>query len=370
MSFIRSLFNKTITPEPQPQEAPKTTPEVVEDSGPVERRSRRRVNARGGVRVLIIDDSPTIVAALAKTLRSAGYVTLEALDAEGGLKVARREKPELIFLDIVLPGMSGFAALRLMRRDPVTQHIPVIMISGNEQAVEQFYANRIGADDFMKKPFSRAEVFARIEPLLDANLVPRRKNAPAEETPANPTATPAAGAAQPPAAVTAPMTATPSPVASTAPTPAPAEPVAEASLASLSPVAPVQNAVIAPTGTAPMEGLQAPVPVTPAPPAAPILQAVPPTSASAPAPAGPSSLSPLEARKELTSMGLQYFDQGQFIAAIQRGDKLAFELFVAGSGIDIAAETDGKTPLQVARENGRTQIFALLRARLAAANSV
>jgi len=51
----------------------------------------------------------------------------------------------------------------------------VIMISGNEHATEQFYANRIGADDFMKKPFSRFEIFARIENLLDASMVPRRK---------------------------------------------------------------------------------------------------------------------------------------------------------------------------------------------------
>jgi ankyrin repeat protein len=68
-------------------------------------------------------------------------------------------------------------------------------------------------------------------------------------------------------------------------------------------------------------------------------------------------------------MGLQYFDQDQFIAAIKRGDKLAFELFVAGGGVDLTAESEGKTPLQIAREHGRTQIFALLRSKLAAMNS-
>jgi CheY-like chemotaxis protein len=352
MSFIRSLFTKTTTPEPNTPEAPKPDPESAPaaDAGrPVERRTRRRVNAREGVRVLIIDDSPTIVAALSKTLRSAGYITLEALDAETGLKVARRDQPELIFLDIVLPGMSGFAALRLMRRDAATQHIPVIMISGNEQAVEQFYANRIGADDFMKKPFSRAEVFARIEPLLDANQVPRRRNALSEE--ASPKAD---GADTPPVAATP----TSAPAVTPAPATVAASPVAEA--------APV-------TTPASPHVLAAPAPLQPAaesiPAPASIPQIAPTPRPMAPAPAGPASLSPLEARKELTSMGLQYFDQGQFIAAIQRGDKLAFELFVAGNGIDIAAETDGKTPLQVAREHGRTQIFALLRGRLAAANS-
>ncbi len=139
-----------------------------------ERRGRSRRNAREGTRVLIIDDSPTIVAALRKFLRSAGYVTLEAGDAESGIELARTEKPELIFLDIVLPGMNGFAALRVLRRDPVTRDVPIIMISGNEQATEQFFGSRIGADDFMKKPFSRFEVFARIERLLDSNGAPRR----------------------------------------------------------------------------------------------------------------------------------------------------------------------------------------------------
>lgn len=139
-----------------------------------ERREKPRVNAREGTRVLIVDDSPTIVALLRKFLQQSGYLTLEAGDAEKGVELARAERPNLIFLDIVLPGMNGFAALRLLRRDPITREIPIVMISGNELATEQFYAQRIGADDFMKKPFSRFEVFARIERLLDADQVPKR----------------------------------------------------------------------------------------------------------------------------------------------------------------------------------------------------
>lgn len=145
-----------------------------------ERRRKRRVNARDDTKALIIDDSPTVVFALKKILRSSGFITLEALDAEAGLKIAKSGKPDLIFLDIILPGMNGFAALRVLRRDADTQHIPVIMISGNEQATELFFGSRIGADDFMKKPFSRLEVFARIERLLDADKIPRRIAAPIE----------------------------------------------------------------------------------------------------------------------------------------------------------------------------------------------
>ena len=146
-----------------------------------ERRHHPRTNARKGTRVLIIDDSTTIVFAFKKILRSVGFVTFEALDAEAGLELARDEKPDLIFLDIILPGMNGFAALRQIRRDPLTRDIPVIMISSNEQATEQFFGSRIGADDFMKKPFGRMEVFARIERLLDADQVPCRPHLAAEK---------------------------------------------------------------------------------------------------------------------------------------------------------------------------------------------
>ncbi|WP_119966942.1 response regulator [Simplicispira lacusdiani] len=159
---------KTTAPAPLAVEGP-------ESAGTLERRKRPRKDARKGLKALIIDDSPTVVAALRKTLRSAGYNTQEALDAEQGLALIELDPPDLVFLDIILPGMNGFNALRLIRKNPASQHIPVIMISGNEHATEQFYANRIGADDFMKKPFSRFEIFARIETLLDASMVPRRK---------------------------------------------------------------------------------------------------------------------------------------------------------------------------------------------------
>jgi twitching motility two-component system response regulator PilH len=148
-----------------------------------ERREKPRVNAKAGTTVLVIDDSPTIVALLKRMLEQSGYEPLDAVDAETGLALALAKKPDLIFLDIVLPGMNGFEALRRLRRDPATKTTPIIMISGNELATEQFYAQRIGADDFMKKPFSRSEVFARIEKLLDADMVPRRPT-PAAAAPA------------------------------------------------------------------------------------------------------------------------------------------------------------------------------------------
>lgn len=144
-----------------------------------DRREKPRQRARDGTRVLVIDDSLTILAVMRKMLTQNGFVALEAANAETGIEVARNEIPELIFLDIVMPGMDGFAALRILRRDPKTREIPIIMISGNAEATEQFYAQRIGADDFMKKPFARAELFARIERLFGDDQILRRRQAPA-----------------------------------------------------------------------------------------------------------------------------------------------------------------------------------------------
>ncbi len=154
-----------------------TEPDVQATPGAVafgkERRQQERPPAAEGVRVLVVDDSPTIVLMLSRMLEQNGYEVSEAGDAESGMEIARTIMPHLIFLDIVLPGMNGFEALRRLRREPAMRTIPVIMISGNELATEQFYAQRIGADDFMKKPFSRSEVFLRIEKLLGPDRVPK-----------------------------------------------------------------------------------------------------------------------------------------------------------------------------------------------------
>jgi twitching motility two-component system response regulator PilH len=155
LGFLRRLFSR----EPQGSD----------------RRKAERIYAPAGIKVLIIDDSATIVAVLSKMMRQNGYEPIGASDAESGIEIAKRERPALIFLDIVLPGMNGFAALRALRREPETRDVPVIMISGNAQATEQFYAQRIGADDFMKKPFGRAEVFSRIEQLILKGRLPRRQ---------------------------------------------------------------------------------------------------------------------------------------------------------------------------------------------------
>ena len=156
---------------------------------PRDHRTQERIESRAKgaamYRMLIVEDSQEEADRLAAHLKRYASEHDEELEIDRLVSahslVARSRQADLVFLDIVLPGMNGFAALRAIRRDPALRDIPVIMMSGNEQAMEQFFGTRIGADDFMKKPFSRYEIFFRIERLLDEHLVPRR--APAQAHP-------------------------------------------------------------------------------------------------------------------------------------------------------------------------------------------
>jgi len=326
-----SIFDRfRLAPKKPDLLAPKATaaaPGSVANAPVGERRNGRRHNARPGTRVLIIDDSATVVAALRKMLRSAGYTTLEAGDAEQGLALIAREPLDLLFLDIVLPGMNGFGALRVIRRDPATQAMPVIMISGNEQAAEQFYGNRIGADDFMKKPFSRMEVFARIEALLDAEDIPRRKNVPGVATASTAApARPMAGAPGAPAF---------------APTPA------AAALAARTPAKADANGF---GDNVPAELIS--------------IDAKAWGSGEPSAGSVRAQWTALDARKELTAMGLKYFSQAEFFAAIRRGDLLAVELFVSSTGVNVTQPFEGLTAVALAQQLGSTPIVRFLQSRL------
>lgn len=136
--------------------------------------------ARSDLRVLVVDDSPTIRAVLSGMLAREGYAAITGECGPQALALAREQQPDLIFLDIVMPGMNGFAvlrALRALRKDPLTRTTPIVMISGNVQATEQFYVQRFGADGFLKKPFGRAEVCDRIHALVEAGRLEQGEQA-------------------------------------------------------------------------------------------------------------------------------------------------------------------------------------------------
>lgn len=122
--------------------------------------------------VLIVDDSRTQVHLLRLVLEKFGYRTLAAYDGEEGVDMAIRERPDLILMDIVMPNVNGFQATRMIRKNPVTADIPVIIISGAEQMSDKIWGIRLGANDFIAKPLSRTILIGKIKALLNAKGQP------------------------------------------------------------------------------------------------------------------------------------------------------------------------------------------------------
>lgn len=136
------------------------------DNTPQGRRKKIRVEPIEGTRVLIVDDSQTVRSMMRKILNQSGYKTLEAHDGASALELATSLKPDLIFMDVMMPGINGFQATRLLRRSPQTTQIPIIMMSGNKQATESFWTTKIGANSYMLKPFTRQDLFSQVETTL------------------------------------------------------------------------------------------------------------------------------------------------------------------------------------------------------------
>jgi len=136
-----------------------------------ERRTRDRDKPRFGTTIMIVDDSSTVVFALRRMLEQNGFLTIAAYDAESAISLAKAHRPDLIFMDVVLPGMNGFEATRVLRKMPDTLDTPIVVMSGNQMATERFWVIRIGANDFMTKPFTRRDVFERVERLLNRTQV-------------------------------------------------------------------------------------------------------------------------------------------------------------------------------------------------------
>ncbi len=117
-------------------------------------------------RILIIDDSPTDVKVFSMLLERHGHQVSSAANAEEGIEMARREKPDLVLMDVILPGMNGFQATRTLSRDPVTSDIPIIIVSTKNMETDRVWGLRQGAKDYLVKPPSERELIARINQLL------------------------------------------------------------------------------------------------------------------------------------------------------------------------------------------------------------
>ncbi len=116
--------------------------------------------------ILVVEDEPSIQELIAINLEQAGYITLQAADAEQALELVRNELPDLVLLDWMLPGMSGVEFARRLRADRRTQGVPIIMLTARAEEQDKLTGLDTGADDYITKPFSPRELIARIKALL------------------------------------------------------------------------------------------------------------------------------------------------------------------------------------------------------------
>ena len=118
--------------------------------------------------IMIVDDSPTDSHVLKKMLEKNGFSTVTAADASEGIEVARREKPDLILMDVVMPGLNGFQATRELTSDPETSDIPVIIVTRKDQQVDRVWGMRQGARDYVIKPVKENTLLTLIREALAA----------------------------------------------------------------------------------------------------------------------------------------------------------------------------------------------------------
>ena len=117
-------------------------------------------------KILIVDDSPTELHVLAKILQHGGHEPLTAADGEAGIAAAKTQGPDVILMDVVMPGINGFQATRKLSRDPQTQKIPVLMVTTKDQDTDREWGLRQGAKGYLVKPVDGRELLHKIGELL------------------------------------------------------------------------------------------------------------------------------------------------------------------------------------------------------------
>ena len=116
--------------------------------------------------VLIVEDESDVVDLLRYNLTKAGFAVLIAPDGLTGLELARKNRPDVIILDLMLPGMDGHSICKALKHDPHTEAIPILMLTAKSQPDERVKGLEIGADDYVTKPFSPRELVLRVQGLL------------------------------------------------------------------------------------------------------------------------------------------------------------------------------------------------------------
>jgi DNA-binding response OmpR family regulator len=128
-------------------------------------------------RVLVVEDEPDISGLLAFHLEREGYQVVRSRNGADALQLVRVRRPDLVLLDLMLPGIDGLEVCRRLRQDPATAALPIVMLTAKGEEVDRVLGLELGADDYIVKPFSPKEVVARVRAVL------RRARAPADGTP-------------------------------------------------------------------------------------------------------------------------------------------------------------------------------------------
>jgi two-component system, OmpR family, alkaline phosphatase synthesis response regulator PhoP len=124
-------------------------------------------------RVLVVDDDKEVVRLMQAYLERAGYGVLVAYEGETAVSLLRQEKPDLLLLDLMLPGLDGWAITQIMRRDPELAAIPIIMLTARVDDMDKIAGLEMGADDYVTKPYNPREVVARVRARLRSSDAPQ-----------------------------------------------------------------------------------------------------------------------------------------------------------------------------------------------------
>jgi twitching motility two-component system response regulator PilH len=130
-------------------------------------------------RILIVDDSPAQLYSIQRIVEKLGYQSITAADGEAGIEAAKRELPDMVLMDVVMPNLNGFQATRKLSREEPTKHIPVVLVTTKDQDTDRMWGMRQGARAYLTKPFSEeelAEIIERVLKSLDTPLATAAAN--------------------------------------------------------------------------------------------------------------------------------------------------------------------------------------------------
>ncbi|HEY9132404.1 MAG TPA: twitching motility response regulator PilH [Dyella sp.] len=119
-------------------------------------------------RILIVDDSPSQLLGIKRIVEKLGHEAVTAEDGAAGVEAAKREMPDLILMDVVMPNLNGFQATRTISKDPDTAHIPIVLVTTKDQDTDKVWGMRQGAKAYVTKPIREEELVTTLKTLLPA----------------------------------------------------------------------------------------------------------------------------------------------------------------------------------------------------------